>query len=108
MSEPWTYDRGHDDNRDPELLCPLCEHSEGETLCPTCAGAGWAKCGCCDEYDFRPTPQPWACGCADDTPLCEECRESTKHDECSKCFSERPVLAGIDYPTHMGKGGGLS
>lgn len=79
------YDRGYDDTRDPAYLCPLCEHSEGEVVCPRCLEAGWGKCGCCEEYHQHLVTQPWACGCADDTLLCRECRESTAGDECSVC-----------------------
>ena len=96
------------DTRDPFYLCPLCEHPQGETVCPKCTDERWAKCGCCEEYRQHLATQPWACGCADDTLLCKECRDNTAQDECNACSAKRRPLAGIDYPRYAGTGGGLS
>ena len=107
MSDPMEYDRGHDDHRDPYLLCPCCEHSEGETLCPRCADSGIAKCESCDEYHRNMTPATLACGCVDDVPLCPECRDSQASEECMTHSRQRKPLEGVDFPAYIGKGGGL-
>lgn len=94
---PW------EDDGKPE--CPVCLGGEGD-LCSACEADGFALCESCDEWHKGMVPATLACGCVDDVPLCAECRESQASEECAAHFKARRQLAGIDYPAHLGKGGG--
>jgi hypothetical protein len=79
------YDAPYDDGR---MTCPACRSTRAEfwgDVCDYCRADGIAQCACCLDWrdDVDPAGMPWACGCPDHDPICEECKAANADEPCN-------------------------